>query len=248
MAHSQDNEVLSMPLAIIVAGALIGFGIYMGAREIGISSNSITRTTTQAQNAQPQAAVNQQKPSGPIKITPVSSSDHIRGSLSSKVIIVEYSDTECPFCKRFDGTLKQVVAKYGNQIAWVYRHSPLPMHSKAMKEAEATECAAEQGGNTAFWRYVDRIFEISPLNNGLDPKELPNIAEYIGLDRAKFETCLASGKFVSKIQAHIKDMASAGGSGTPFSVLVTPSGNSAIKGAYSFEQIETMIKTGLGIK
>lgn len=118
------------------------------------------------------------------KINPVTDKDHIRGSLNSKVIIVEYSDTECPFCKRFHDTMKQVMDVYGKdgRVAWVYRHYPLDgLHSRARKEALALECAFEQGGNDKFWEYTDYIYKITNSGNTLDPSKLLDIASFVGL-------------------------------------------------------------------
>ena len=70
--------------------------------------------------------------------------------------------------------MQKIVADYKGQVAWVYRHFPIDsLHSRARKEAEATECANEFGGNTVFWQYLDKIFELTPSNDGLDPAELP---------------------------------------------------------------------------
>jgi len=107
------------------------------------------------------------------QLRPVSPDDHIVGNINAKIIIVEYSDLECPFCKVFHTTMRQVMEKGNGDVAWVYRHYPIPqLHPKAFHEAEATECAWEQGGNEAFWKYTNRLFEITPSNNGLDESEL----------------------------------------------------------------------------
>ena len=98
--------------------------------------------------------------------------------------VVEFSDLECPFCKRFHATMQQTVAAYGGQVAWVYRHFPIDqLHSKAPKEAEATECAAELGGNDKFWAYTNRLMEVTPANNGLILPNLPRLQYSSGLMR-----------------------------------------------------------------
>lgn len=103
----------------------------------------------------------------------VGDSDHLRGDPKATVKVVEFSDLECPFCKNFHRTMQQVMEEYSDKVAWVYRHFPLDsLHPKARKEAEATECAAELQGNDGFWAYVDKLFEITPSNNGLDPNLL----------------------------------------------------------------------------
>lgn len=119
-----------------------------------------------------------------ITLNEITQNDHIRGSVDSPVKIVEYSDLECPFCKRHHDTMKEVINKYGeDKVAWIYRHLPLAsLHSKAPKEAEATECAAELGGNDGFWKLTDKIFEVTPANNGLDLEILPSLAYEVGLE------------------------------------------------------------------
>lgn len=87
--------------------------------------------------------------------------DHIRGNMDADVVIIEYSDIECPFCKRFHGTMNQVVETYGDQVAWVYRHFPLEsIHRNARPWAIESECVAEIGGNDAFWKYLDERFKM----------------------------------------------------------------------------------------
>ena len=160
--------------------------------------------------------------SGPEKMAEVTSADHIRGNMKASVVVVEFSDLECPFCKAFHPTMQTIIKEYEGEVAWVYRHFPIDSrHPKARKEAEATECAAELGGNDGFWKYVDRLFELTPSNNGLDLALLPQIAEDVGLDKAKFETCLASGKYADKIQKHLDDAIASGAGGTPYSVVIT---------------------------
>ena len=159
---------------------------------------------------------------GPEKMAEVTSADHIRGDAKAPVVVVEFSDLECPFCKVFHGTMQTIMKEYEGEVAWVYRHFPLDsLHPKARKEAEATECAAELGGNDAFWKYMDRLFELTPSNNGLDPNLLPQIAEETGLDKAKFESCLRSGKQTEKIQKQYEDALASGAKGTPYSVVIT---------------------------
>src|SRR3989344_436551 len=97
-----------------------------------------------------------------VQIKPVTSDDHIIGSLDAKIIIIEYSDLDCPFCKVFHNTMHQVIEKNGKDVAWVYRHYPIPqLHPNAFKKAEETECAWEQKGNDAFWKYTDKLFEFT---------------------------------------------------------------------------------------
>ena len=113
------------------------------------------------------------------------------------------------------GFLLQKMAEYGKdgKVAWVFRHFPLwkpnpggrALHPRAEKEAQATECANELGGNAKFWEYVNKLFEITPSNNGLDPAELPKIAKLVGLNETAFNTCLESNKYAVEVEKDSSD-------------------------------------------
>ena len=178
-----------------------------------------------------------------VRLASITDDDWIKGDRRAPISIVEFSDTECPFCKRFHPTMQQVLDEYDGQVNWVYRHFPLTsLHRKAAHEAEATECAGELGGNEGFWAYIDRLFEITPSNDGLDAALLPQIAEDVGLDREEFASCLASGRHEDKVQDDLRDAAAAGGQGTPYSIIVTESGEMVpFSGAVPFEQIASIL-------
>ncbi len=100
-----------------------------------------------------------QKPKSPTVILP---GDHILGNANAPVVIVEYSDSDCPYCQKFHATMHQVKDKYGDKVAWVYRHYPLDgLHPKARMEAEASECVAKLSNNETFWKYLDAMFTIN---------------------------------------------------------------------------------------
>lgn len=164
-------------------------------------------------------------PTEDIQVRAVDENDHILGDINAPIKIVEYSDTECPFCKRLHETLNEIVAEYDGQVAWVYRHMPLrQLHSKAITESAATECVAELGGEEKFWTYLNKIYEVTPANNGLDLNLLPTMAEEIGIDRAAFDECVDSGRHVAAIEASVAEGAAAGAQGTPYSIIITPNG------------------------
>ena len=217
-----------LPASIVIAALLVSVSLVYNA---GKSSSPSTSPTPAGQQ---QAAA---QPAQQITVKPVTSDDHILGDPNAPVKVVEYSDLECPFCKSFHYTMHQVVDTYGGKVAWVYRHSPLvQLHPKGPKEAEATECAVEVGGNDSyFWKYMDRLMELTPSNNGLDPAILPQIATYIGIDVTKFNTCLSSGKYASKVAQGVTDATAAGLQGTPYSVVLAKNGQKLIiNGALPF--------------
>jgi len=239
-----SKNTLAMPIAIVVAAILIaGSVVYSGGKTKidNTNNNDVAPGQKQQEQAGPSQNLDQ--------VSPVTKEDHVRGNINAPVKIVEYSDTECPFCKKFHETMKQVIGEYGKsgKVAWVYRHYPLDqLHSKARKEAEATECAGGLGGNDKFWEYLDRLMEVTPANNGLDPAELPKIAEYVGLDKTKFNECLSSGKYAQKIEEHVQNAMATGGNGTPWSIVISKNGKKyPLNGAQPYESIKQLIETAL---
>ncbi len=96
-----------------------------------------------------------------IQLDPVTKDDHVIGSPDAEITIVEYTDLECPFCARVHPTLHQLVTEYNGKVNWVIRHYPLDnLHENARAKAEASECVWEQGGDEAFIKYVDHLFEL----------------------------------------------------------------------------------------
>jgi predicted DsbA family dithiol-disulfide isomerase len=88
--------------------------------------------------------------------------------------------------------------------------------------------------------------EITPANNGLDPAELPKIAEYVGLDKNKFNECLSSGKYAQKIEEHVQDAVATGGQGTPWSIVIGKNGKKyPLSGAQPYESIKQLVQTAL---
>lgn len=136
--------------------------------------------------------------------------DHVRGNLNkAKVVLVEYSDFECPFCNRHHPTMQQIMDDYGDDVAWVWRHFPLSFHQNAQKAAEASECAADQG---EFWAMADALTEnYDRLSDSL----YTQLAEEIGLNMNRFQTCLDSGEKAEDVRADMQTGATAGVSGTP---------------------------------
>ncbi len=175
--------------------------------------------------------------------------DHVRGNPGAPVTLIEYSDFECPFCKSFHPTAKKVVEESKGQVKWVYRHFPLDqIHPvKARKEAAASECAAELGGNDAFWKFTDRFYELTPSNNNTDiDTVLPQIAREIGLDKARFASCLASGRHDGRVEEDYQNAVASGGRGTPWSIIVSKSGKTyPLSGAQPYAAVKQLVDLAL---
>ena len=184
---------------------------------------------------------------------PISPGDHLQGQPNAPVKLIEFSDLECPFCKRFHPVMQQVMDEYGKdgRVAVVYRHFPLDqLHSKARKEAQAAECAGELGGNEAFWAMVNKIFEVTPSNNQLDLTALPTLATQIGLDGGMFSACMEGdmrgGKYAAHIEADYRDALASGGTGTPYTLVISPNGSVyPVNGAMPYEEVKSIIDAAL---
>ena len=181
------------------------------------------------------------------KIPPIGENDHIRGSLDAPVKVVVYTDFECPFCKQFHKTMLSALEAFSPKVSLVYRNYPLEeLHPRAVKEAEAGECVAGLSNSAGFWKFGDSLMEVTPSNNGLDPAELPKIAQYADVNRQVFEECLSNGKYAVLVASQVKDANDAGMQGTPYAVVfVNNKAKYAIPGALPFEDLDP---TALSVK
>jgi protein-disulfide isomerase len=132
-----------------------------------------------------------------------------RGLKTAPVTIIEFSDYACPFCGRAEETVKQVRQAYGDLVRVVFRNYPLPFHENAQKAAEAAGCSEEQG---KFWEMHEKLFSNS---ESLSVENIKTYAKELGLEIARFEQCLNSGKRAVEVAKDFQDGKSAGVSGTP---------------------------------
>ena len=148
--------------------------------------------------------------------------DHIFGDPNATISLIEYSDFECPYCKGFHPTPKQIVKEFDGKVNWVYRHFPLSFHNPgAQKQAEASECANELGGNDAFWKYADAVYARTKSGGkGFPDTNLVPLAKEIGLDAMKFQECLNSGRHADRVKEDLEEGQRIGVTGTPASILL----------------------------
>lgn len=170
--------------------------------------------------------------------------DHIRGKIDAAITIIEYSDFECPFCKRFHPNVQKLLENNSDKLRWVYRHYPLGFHDPgATKQAEATECVADLAGNDAFWKYADLIYERTKSNGkGFPIKNLKGLAVEIGVDGSAFETCLDSGKFAGKVKEDMANGNKIGVTGTPAAFILNKKGDMRfVGGALPLERLQALV-------
>jgi protein-disulfide isomerase len=236
-------------VAGVMAFATIGFILLLvgGAdlSKLGLSGGGKVLFGKKPVAANTNANTNTGEPTNKLdQLPPITTADNVRGDLTkAKVALIEYSDYECPFCKNFHETMKEVFKAYGNDIAWVYRDFPLSFHQNAQKEAEAAKCVSELGGKDAFWKFTDAIYSRTTSNGtGFALDKLAPLAKEVGVNQAKFQTCLDSGKYAKVIADEQAGGEAAGISGTPGTVIITKDGKTdMINGAQSLEKVKAQI-------
>jgi protein-disulfide isomerase len=239
---SMRSQLLTIPGAIIVAGAIIAIAIVWTTKPA--KTPVVQNTTGQV----PQ-----------VNMAPVTTADHIFGNPNAPIKIVEYSDPSCPYCQLFNPTMEQIMTTYGagGQVAWVYRQFPLDkpdqngniLHPNSGTQAEGLECAASLGGNNTFWAYEKAWYSTFPQNGAseaasVNSQQMAQVAKTAGLDAVAFNDCVTSNQFKDKIDAEYTDGINAGVSGTPFNIIITPSGSKIpLPGAASYATIKSTIDT-----
>lgn len=233
------KDKLIIPVSIIIAGAIIGVAIYMsgGSQSNNPASNDSNANTQQSADAR---IVSKDR-------------DHIYGNPNADLFVIEYTDLECPFCKRYhDTVLSQLKEEYADNdnVAFVFRHFPLdepytrPLHASATEEAIASECVAKLGGNDAFFEFIDIIFETTASDGQYDLSTLPNVASQVGVDPVSFSNCYDNRDTESIVSEDFQDGANAGVQGTPTIFIQTESGKT-YQAVPDFNALKVAINTYL---
>jgi protein-disulfide isomerase len=142
-----------------------------------------------------------------------------KGPANAKVTIQVFSEFQCPFCKRVKPTMDEIEKEYAGKVKIVWRHMPLPFHADAPLASQAAQEAFAQKGNTAFWKFHDKLFESQGGEEGLKRPNLEKIAGELGLNMDKFKAALDSGSHKAKVDADMKLGNDAGINGTPAFVI-----------------------------
>jgi protein-disulfide isomerase len=162
-----------------------------------------------------------------------------KGPKDAPITLVEFSDFHCPFCKRAEPTVKQILAKYDGKIHFVYRDFPIDsLHPQARAASEAARCAGEQG---KFWEFHDKIYAGDPDATG---PTMQLYAKQVGLDAEKFEACRSSRKYQAPVQADIAQGTKLGVNGTPGFFI----NGRFLSGAQPIDEFSKIIDEELGLR
>ena len=217
---------LTPAMSILVAGVIIAAAIVF----------------TNMHPASPSTATGaQQAPTAATNVRPPSATDHIIGSPTAPLVLIEYSDFQCPFCSIVYPTLKKIVDGSNGQIAWVLRNFPLEsIHPNARPGALAAECIDQQLGNDAYWQFADTIFaDQSKISSAY----FEQVALQLGAKKAAYEACLTSPETAKRIDTDTQEAMANGGQGTPYTVFYDKKGQVGVSGALPYDTFAAVIKS-----
>lgn len=247
----ENKTIIAIIIAsVLIAGSLIFLGLRLGNNSDTTNQVSFAEQLEEYQKQQEQAQIEaqaqqeKQAAEQAKNVIPPNEDDHILGDRDALISIIEYSDFECPFCKRFSPTPKQAIEANPGEVNHVFRHFPLGFHDPlATQQALASECVADLGGNEKFWQYHDRIFETTESNIGMEASELTALAKEVGVNVNEFQACLDSEKFLAEVQADMKSGADAGVTGTPGNIIRNNKTGEVrfLPGAYPIEAVQAAI-------
>ncbi|MBL7036915.1 thioredoxin domain-containing protein [Candidatus Microgenomates bacterium] len=180
------------------------------------------------------------------KVPGITDADYLLGNRDADVVLIEYSDLECPFCERFHPTGKQAIEEYGDKIAWVYRHFPLEtLHPRALPSANAAECVGKEAGSVGFWKFIDIVF--SDQTKYLADAGLREAAITSGANGDSFDSCFSSNEFEGKVRDMATKASEAGVTGTPATFVMNKNGDTwLVPGAVPYTSLKTTIDEALG--
>ncbi len=217
----KKKEFINLPVALIVVVIII-VGAFL--------------TKTKTDTKEPKNTLGE--------VVPVLETDYVQGSIDSPITIIEYSDTDCPYCQKFHQTMENLMIMYPGKIRWVYRMFPLEsIHENSRQEALASICVGKLGGNDKFWIYTDKMFTIDSSGDPFQLIKLPIFAKELGIDETAFNTCIKSDEATEILEQQIQMGIKAKVKGTPLSIVIINKTGEQIPvfGAKSTEQMKEAI-------
>ncbi|MCP5057574.1 MAG: thioredoxin domain-containing protein [bacterium] len=243
---------MNQPTATVVGALILGVALVVGAYQIAAPLESAreqlagiqTAMETIAENPPTAVAAQPAAAPAPRRRGPDPAKQHeiavgnapVRGSAQAQVTIVEFSDFQCPFCKRVTPTLDKIKQEYGDKVRIAFKHMPLAFHQKAMPAHRASVAAGAQG---KFWEMHDAIFK---NQSNLSEAAYEGYAKELGLDVAQFKADMASPASQKQIDADKSEAATLGVTGTP-SFFVN---GYFLSGAQPYEAFKAKIDRELG--
>ena len=143
---------------------------------------------------------------------PVLADDPQRGAKDALVTLIEFSEYQCPFCKRVEATLEELRRLYGKDLRMVWKDNPLPFHPRAMPTAKLGRAVYQTKGNDAFWKLHDALFESQPK---LEDSDLEEVFKKQGLALKQLQTLAESKKVAQRIEASMETASDFEARGTP---------------------------------
>lgn len=233
MEPTNRNTSPAVPIAIIAGFAMIALAIFF------------TNQKTEENSSRPSGQQNSEEVAKTTEVRPVGQSDYIRGNPNAPILMVEYSDYDCPFCKQYHATMNQIMDEYGvtGQVAWAYRQFPLiKLHPNAQLVSEAALCVGDIGKNEAFWKFSDMIFAERSVNEQTNVTKLVQYAEASGVPVSEYKSCMESDRMKPELEAQITDGFNSGARGTPYTVLIVGNQQAIINGAQPYTTVKGVIK------
>jgi len=234
-AVQSENSLIKdllIPISIVLAGIAIGVGLYFSGGP------------AQPQAVNPSGAPAAASADNTGLVNEVTDQDNVKGNLNGDIKIVEFSDFDCVFCARFHDTMNEIVAE-NTDVAWAYRHFPIEqLHPQATAVAVASECVAKIGGNDAFWIFADGYFAAKSAGAQVALDVLvPELVAAAGVESGVFASCFENGETLAQVQEDVDNATATGGRGTPWSILIGPSGKTyPINGALPKQAVEQLIE------
>lgn len=169
----------------------------------------------------------------------IDQSDATFGKADASAKVFLFSDFQCPYCKMYWSTFREVMKQYGDRVLFVYKHFPLPFHTQANNAALAATCAQEQN---KFWEYGDKLYASqSDWDNATGTQKFKDYAQQLGLNSAQFNKCLDSAKYQNKIDVDKTEGNNFGLDGTPSTFV----GSQFKNGVVSADDLKAAIEAEL---
>jgi len=232
-----NNKVLGIIIVLVAISAFLGGATFTQYQQKGVGPKAGVTPSPTAQQPEEPSAVLGAEDRGKIE----SGGAAVKGEEGAPITIVEFSEYECPFCKRYvDETYFQIWDEYGDKISYIFHDYPLPFHPHAQKMAEVARCAGDQN---KYWEMHDLLFENREVwaNKQDASADITGYAQKLGLDLEEFNSCLDSGQYTQAVKDDMALGQAVGVQGTPTFFI---NGNRLV-GAQPFSAFKAIIDAEL---